>query len=170
MASNDPFDFNNDGKFFLLKTKTMGDLGSRDDNGNPIKFFLPEDIGVIQSTALLQGLNNSEFKTSSPSPNQSWINFISTGTQSVPMGLLSAQWSWTVVAGDNFQTQKNFASSLIDNLLVFKAADQKSLAAGWDGAFNSTKTNGEKSFDAIILEIVSNGVSQGGSLTTEVDA
>lgn len=170
MASNDPFDFNNDGKFFLLKTKTMGDLGSRDDNGNPIKFFLPEDIGVIQSTALLQGLNNSEFKTSSPSPNQSWINFISTGTQSVPMGLLSAQWSWTVVAGDNFQTQKNFASSLIDNLLVFKAANQKSLAAGWDGAFNSTKTNGEKSFDAIILEIVSNGVSQGGSITTEVDA
>ena len=47
--------------FYLLKIRTRDDLGERDANGNPVSYFDVEDIGAIQSTALLQDFNNNEF-------------------------------------------------------------------------------------------------------------
>jgi hypothetical protein len=152
MASNDPFDINNDGKFFLLKTESMSELGSRDGDGNPVTFFLPNNIGVIQSTALLQQLNQNEFKASTPQPNTSLINFLSTGTFETS-GLVFARYSWTVDSSDPFKTQQNFANATLNNCVFFKGSTQKSLEVGWDGAFNSSKTNGDKLFSDIIIEL-----------------
>ena len=152
MASNDPFDINNDGKFFLLKTESMSELGSRDGDGNPVTFFLPNNIGVIQSTALLQQLNQNEFKASTPQPNTSFINFLSTGTFETS-GLVFARYSWTVDSSDPFKTQQNFANATLNNCVFFKGSTQKSLEVGWDGAFNSNKTNGDKLFSDIIIEL-----------------
>ena len=67
--------------FYLVKDVSKDSVGLKDSEGNPIAFFDEKDKGVVQSTALLQKLNNLEFALgSSGSVNSSWYSFLQAGT------------------------------------------------------------------------------------------
>ena len=64
-------------RFYLLKTKNKSEIGSR-ELGSPKKFFDEQDIGVLQSSALLQELSIDEFKVGKPGTlNTTWNEYIS---------------------------------------------------------------------------------------------
>ena len=68
--------------FFLLKTLSNTSIGGKDNQGNPQLYFDEKDVGLIQSTALLQKLNGNEFKLGTQgSVNQSWLSFLRSGSK-----------------------------------------------------------------------------------------
>ena len=63
-----------DSLFYLLKITERGEIGNRDPDGSVKEFFDIEDIGVIQSTALLQDFNADEFIEIPGQANDKWVN------------------------------------------------------------------------------------------------
>ena len=89
---------NNPEAFYLLKITGRDNIGDRlpDPNDGRMKvleYFTPEDIGVLQSTALIQGLNENEFTPIPGLQNGSMING-ELGTQWD--GLISESYTCTV--------------------------------------------------------------------------
>jgi len=63
-----------DSLFYLLKITGRAVIGNRDSDGTVKEFFDEDDIGVIQSTALLQDFNTDEFIEIPGSTNDKWLN------------------------------------------------------------------------------------------------
>ena len=63
-----------DSLFYLLKITERGEIGNRDPDGSVKEFFDIDDIGVIQSTALLQDFNADEFIEIPGQVNDKWVN------------------------------------------------------------------------------------------------
>jgi hypothetical protein len=63
-----------DSLFYLLKITGRAEIGNRDSDGTVKEFFDEDDIGVIQSTALLQDFNTDEFIEIPGSTNDKWLN------------------------------------------------------------------------------------------------
>ena len=63
-----------DSLFYLLKITERGEIGNRDPDGSVKEFFDIDDIGVIQSTALLQDFNTDEFIEIPGQVNDKWVN------------------------------------------------------------------------------------------------
>lgn len=63
-----------DSLFYLLKITERGEIGGRDSDGSVKEFFDIDDIGVIQSTALLQDFNADEFIEIPGQVNDKWVN------------------------------------------------------------------------------------------------
>jgi hypothetical protein len=79
--SQDPLDSSdNTEKHHLLKITGKAELGSRDSDGSVKEFFDTQDIGVLQSTTLLQPFPSTEFKSGETGPNAEWVAKIKLGT------------------------------------------------------------------------------------------
>ena len=62
MPTEPPFpDANNPEGFYLIKRETRDEIGNRKSNNKAFDYFDEKDIGVVQSTALIQPLNSAEF-------------------------------------------------------------------------------------------------------------
>jgi hypothetical protein len=124
----DPNQPNAPGEYYLVKTNSKGDLGNVDADNSVIEFFEDRDIGVIQSTALLQQLNPLEFKAPSTSlnnefingdPNTNWPGLTSANlnyTWSGKKGIInSITITWIVDPSDWIKTGQNFAKALLED-------------------------------------------------------
>ena len=62
MPTEPPFpDANNPEGFYLIKTETRDEIGNRNSDNKAFDYFDEKDVGVVQSTALIQALNSAEF-------------------------------------------------------------------------------------------------------------
>ena len=112
-------------KYYLGKITGAGEIGKRVD-GNIIPYFTGEDIGVIQSSALLQNFNTSEFKDSSLVENTEWVNVVTSnntaGTVSKTYGFaqgdgpLTINWNSISPFNDtnNRTTEVNYCNAIVD--------------------------------------------------------
>ena len=68
-------------KFYTLKITGSDTIGNKDVNGEPQPYYSAEDIGILQSTALNQPLNSSEFTLPGTGTiNTEYQNFLNGGT------------------------------------------------------------------------------------------
>ena len=87
MPNVEDSDQSKENAFFLVKDVSKTLIGGKDADGNPQAYFDTSDVGVIQSTALLQKLNNSEFVLGSEGEvNQTWFTFLQQGSKVYSMG------------------------------------------------------------------------------------
>jgi len=123
----DPLDLQtSDVKYYLGKITGAGNIGSR-DQGEPLKYFNPQDIGVVQSTAILQPFNTDEFKLPVTQDNTAWINFLNpanpsdtTNSTTYTVGPFSRTVTWTVGL-TNRDTEVNYVTKVLshfDDLIV----------------------------------------------------
>jgi hypothetical protein len=110
-----------DSLFYLLKITGRAEIGNRDSDGTVKEFFDEDDIGVIQSTALLQDFNTDEFIEIPGSTNDKWLNGDSSTT--APWGGLNGgqltitalgipmSASWSVGATDR-ETELNAVNAI----------------------------------------------------------
>ena len=149
-------------KYYLGKITGAGSIGSR-DAGDIIPYFTGQDIGVIQSTSLLQNFNTLEFKDGSLIENAPWTNIITSsntaGTVSKSYGFLPpiTNLSWTSIApfdnSNNRLTEVNYCNAILE------ASTQSELTANWGwfaitqdinlGAPGTTLSNPNSFFDYI---------------------
>ena len=123
MATKDPNQPNAPGEYYLLKTNSKGDLGNVDTDNSVKEFFEDRDIGVIQSTALLQSLNTVEFKSPTTTPNTLYVDGdagtgwpgLKAGTLNIPTSspINNLTVNWSVDSSDLHQTEKNFAAAIL---------------------------------------------------------
>ena len=94
MPTEPPFpDANNPEGFFLIKTETRDEIGNRNSDNKAFDYFDEKDVGVVQSTALIQPLNSAEF---TPTPGVE-RETMTKGLNSANFGGLEAQslqFSW----------------------------------------------------------------------------
>jgi len=139
-------------KYFLLKSLQKSNVGSRDSDGSVKEFFDAADIGVVQSSALLQGLNEDEFKKGSVEPNQPYIAFINTGRfETTGRGADSVQWN---AGSSNRETEENFANAVIAKVSTKIAfwrglGNQLGSVSNFVGSF-ATSAQAQPYFQAII--------------------
>jgi hypothetical protein len=123
----DPLDLQtSDVKYYLGKITGAGNIGSR-DQGEPLKYFNPQDIGVVQSTAILQPFDTDEFKRPATQDNTAWINFLNpanpsdtTNSTTYTVGPFSRTVTWTVGL-TNRDTEVNYVTKVLshfDDLIV----------------------------------------------------
>ena len=118
-------------KFFLLKESGAGNIGTNDDPNQPYNnYFSAQDIGVLQSSVLLQPINNAEFREGTPLPNNQWVDFLTdpggnpTKTQSFGFAPNQVNITWNIVGGMNpsnadlRSTEQNFATATLQSLEV----------------------------------------------------
>lgn len=115
-----------DVKYYLGKITGAGNIGSR-DQGEPLKYFNPQDIGVVQSTAILQPFDTDEFKRPATQDNTAWINFLNpanpsdtTNSTTYTVGPFSSTVTWTVGL-TNRDTEVNYVTKVLshfDDLIV----------------------------------------------------
>tara|TARA_Y100000356_G_scaffold4448_1_gene3423 strand:- start:145 stop:2505 length:2361 start_codon:yes stop_codon:yes gene_type:complete len=140
MATEKPFPDPNDDLFYLLKETSRDDIGDAAVPLNLVKFFHDDDIGVIQSTALLQGLHPGDFIEVAGGPN----NLFTNGDANTDWGGLVAGSPYEITAvgfsvswnqGANIsETEANFATAM-ENALN---SDIPNMQAKWkdQGAWN----------------------------------
>jgi len=119
-------------KYYLGKITGAGEIGKRVD-GNIIPYFTGEDIGVIQSSALLQNFNTSEFKDSSLVENTNWVDIVTSnntaGTVSKTYGFgdgsLAINWNSISPFNDtnNRTTEVNYCNAILDPVADSKLRD-----------------------------------------------
>ena len=118
----DPLDLQtSDVKYYLGKISGAENIGDRTAQGEILNYFNSEDIGVLQSSVILQPFNESEFKRPSTQDNTSWINFLnpsnpSDTTKSVTytVGPFSRTVTWTI-GTTNRQTEENYATKVLSH-------------------------------------------------------
>ena len=104
-------------KFYLGKITGQSNIGARDSLGNPIPYYSKDDIGTIQSSAMLQDFHESEFKKAQFSPNTPWITYINTLSDTtslviIPTLIEVTDFSWGLGANDR-ETELNFLNKLL---------------------------------------------------------
>ena len=112
-------------RFYLLKTKNKSEIGSR-ELGSSKKFFDEQDIGVLQSSALLQELSIDEFKVGKPGTlNTTWNEYISRTVPDIYVygrgDLFGLEVSWNPITDTNVdeterytENEKRWAQAYID--------------------------------------------------------
>lgn len=109
-----------DSLFYLLKITGRAEIGNRDADGTVKEFFDPDDIGVMQSTVLLQDFNDQEFIELQGQFNDKWVNGdgdwggLNGGLLLIPAanGAPEFRATWTVGANDR-ETELNAANSIL---------------------------------------------------------
>lgn len=110
-------------KFYLGKITGQENIGARDSDGNPIPYYSSGDIGTLQSSVLLQQINEDEFKGPETAANEEWINFLTPANSSetskskeysIP-NIASSTVTWNWVAGSsNNVIEIAFASAILE--------------------------------------------------------
>ena len=110
-------------KFYLGKITGQENIGTRDSDGNPIPYYSSGDIGTLQSSVLLQQINEDEFKGPETAANEEWINFLTPANSSETSkskeysinGVASSTVTWNWVAGSsNNVIEIAFASAILE--------------------------------------------------------
>ena len=94
--------------YYLLKVAEKNKIGTQAD------YFDTDDVGMIQSAALMQDIDLREFKEATPIPNTEWVDFLKTGQKiyAGSRGYAGFTITWTVSASDR-QTEINAATAYI---------------------------------------------------------
>ena len=125
MPNVEDSDQSKENSFFLVKDISKTLIGGKDADGNPQAYFDTSDIGIVQSTALLQQLNTSEFVLGSEGEvNQTWFTFLQQGSKSYDMGSTSTPSTVTATWNTNSSSESdiekcrelevNWAQSILD--------------------------------------------------------
>ena len=166
------------GAFYLLKTTQRAEIGNRDADGTVKEFFDQDDIGVVQSTTLLQNFDDKEFIEIPGVINDKWVNGdgdwggLNGGLLLIPAGMAPEfRATWTVGANDR-ETELNASNSILtlyDSLIpgfpikfndpsvrgIYHAQIKNQLSSSHNDFFTSTN---ETSLSAVFQKII-DGVS-----------
>ena len=120
---------NGDELFHLLKKLSSINIGGRDNDGNPHKFFSDNDIAALQNTTLFQQLNTSEFKPGiEGAPKPTWASYLSLGSDT-----LSEQGLGFVKTEHNLTWQTNFTGTEAEIVRAREKAWAQAVSNVWVG-------------------------------------